>query len=138
MKYKELVRILLEKNYKYIPKKSIILEDSIVLKYHTVDVKIEKNVDDRYNLIISSILDPNIIGYVEYETEEHAMMAYDAIIGEGYGYIVDYLFRNCKDHGTAMSWSKIVVDEIKANFEGFDKKNINVDITPVATIDNMQ
>ena len=136
MKYKTLIDLLNEKTEKFKFVNELVDEKIIELKYHEIHITLEKNIDDRFNLIIYSTIDPNIKGYVEYKEEDDALLAYDHL-DDGYGYIVDYLFRNCKDHGTAMNWSKIVVDEIKANYDGFNKDEITINITPIGVVDNM-
>jgi len=136
VKFKFLLEMISNKKKKFTFINELVAEKIINLMYHEVHVFLEKNIDERYNLIIKSTIDPNIKGYVEYQTEEDALLAFDHL-DDGYGYVVDYLFRNCKDHGTAMNWSKIVVDEIKANYDGFNKNEISINVTPIGVIDNM-
>jgi hypothetical protein len=96
------------------------------LLYHTVKVNILKNADNIYELHITSLLDPNVTGYVSYNTKNDAKLAYDGL--ERLGLIVDYLYRNCKDYTTALDWGKIVADELKAAKDDYDPDKVSVPV----------
>jgi hypothetical protein len=92
---------------------------TVKLYYHEIEVEVKKYGDNAC-LTVRSLTDPDIEGYVNYDSYDDAMKAYEANFGD-IGHVLNYLWRHGISDFTALEFDMILADELNCRNAMKDK-----------------